>query len=288
MSRARGPATRAIVASMRHLPCVPFLLTALLLHGLVAQEKPPVAGTADLDEKAFAALHGLKAEAAPKPTGTMVEIGDAAHYLALPKDKKGPLPAVIVIHEWWGLNDHIKHWADRLASDGYAALAVDLYGGVVAKNSDEASAAMKSVDDAKAVAVMQAAEKFLREDARVKSKKVASLGWCFGGKQSLQLGLNSTTLDACVLYYGHLESDPAKLAALKAPVLAIFGSKDRSIGPSVVATWVDGMVKAEKEHRVMIFPSVHAFANPSNARYDEQSAAVAWENVRMFLAEKLK
>ena len=71
-------------------------------------------------------------------------------------------------------------------------------------------------------------------------------------------------------------------------MLAIFGSLDRNIGPTAVATWVDGMVKAGKEHRVMIFPAVHAFANPSNAKYDEQSASVAWENVRMFLAEKLK
>jgi len=248
----------------------------------------PAQQTGAVSEAEFKAMHELKQGAPPVLHGTAVEVGGAKCYLSLPKTPRAGSPSVVVIHEWYGLNDHIKHWADRLASDGYAALAVDLYGGVVAKNSDEASAAMKSVDDAKAVAVMQAAEKFLREDARVKSKKVASLGWCFGGKQSLQLGLNSTTLDACVLYYGHLESDPAKLAALKAPVLAIFGSKDRSIGPSVVATWVDGMVKAEKEHRVMIFPSVHAFANPSNARYDEQSAAVAWENVRMFLAEKLK
>jgi carboxymethylenebutenolidase len=194
----------------------------------------------------------------------------------------------VVIHEWWGLNDNIKHWADRLASDGYAALAVDLYGGVVAKNSDEATKAMNAVDPAKAVPIMQAAEKFLREDARVKAGKVASLGWCFGGGQSLQLALNSKTLDACVLYYGFVEKDPAKLAALKAPVLAIFGSKDQAIPPTAVATFVDGLVKAEKEHRVMFFPAVHAFANPSNPKYDEQSASVAWENVRMFLAEKLK
>jgi carboxymethylenebutenolidase len=264
------------------------MLHSLTLLALAFVPFLPAQQTGNVSEAEFKAMHELKQGAPPVLFGTPVDVGGAKCYLSLPKTPRAGSPAVVVIHEWYGLNDHIKHWADRLASDGYAALAVDLYGGVVAKNSDEAMAAMKAVDENKAVAVMQAAEKFLREDARVKAKRVASLGWCFGGGQSFQLALHSTTLDACVLYYGHLETDAAKLAPLKAPVLAIFGSKDGSIHPADVAAWVDGMVKAEKEHRVMIFPAVHAFANPSNAKYDEVSASVAWENVRMFLAEKLK
>ena len=261
------------------------LLAIALLPLAPAQERSQ---TGAVGEAEFKAMHQLKQGAPPVLYGTAVEIGGAKCYLSLPKTPRAGSPAVVVIHEWWGLNDNVKHWADRVASDGYAALAVDLYGGVVATDSDGAMAAMKAVDDAKAIAVMQAAEKFLREDARVKAKKVASLGWCFGGGQSLQLALNSRTLDACVLYYGFVEKDPAKLAALRAPVLAIFGSKDGAIHPTDVATFVDGLVKADKEHRVMLFPAVHAFANPSNAKYDEASASVAWENVRMFLAEKLK
>ena len=264
------------------------MLHSLSILALAILSYLPAQQTGAVSEAEFKAMHELKQGAAPVLLGTQVEVGGAKCYLSLPKTPRAGSPAVVVIHEWYGLNDHIKHWADRLASDGYAALAVDLYGGVVAKNSEEAMAAMKAVDAGKALAVMQAGEKFLREDARTKAKKVASLGWCFGGGQSFQLALGSPTLDACVLYYGQLETDPAKLAPLKAPVLAIFGSKDRNLGPAVVATWVDAMLKAEKEHRVMIFPAVHAFANPSNAKYDEQSAAVAWENVRMFLAEKLK
>ena len=264
------------------------MLHSLALSALALLPAQNPSQTGAVGEAEFKALHELKQGAAPVLSGTGVEVGGAKCYLSLPKTPRAGSPSVVLIHEWYGLNDHIKHWADRLASDGYAALAVDLYGGVVAKNSDEALAAMKAVDNAKAVAVMQAGEKFLREDARTKSKKVASLGWCFGGGKSLQLALESSTLDACVLYYGHVETDPARLAPLKAPVLAIFGSKDGSIRPADVATWVEGMLKAEKEHRVLIFPAVHAFANPSNAKYDEASAAVAWENVRMFLAEKLK
>jgi carboxymethylenebutenolidase len=264
------------------------MLHSLTILALAFLPFLPSQQTGAVGEAEFKAMHQLKQGAPPVLCGSAVEVGGAKCYLSLPKTPRAGSPAVVMIHEWWGLNDNIKHWADRMASDGYAALAVDLYGGVVATNSDQAMAAMNAVDGAKAVAVMQAAEKFLREDARVKSKKVASLGWCFGGGMSLQLALNSTTLDACVLYYGFVEKDPAKLAALKAPVLAIFGSKDQAITPTSVATFVDGLVKADKEHRVMFFPAVHAFANPSNPKYDEASASVAWENVRMFLAEKLK
>ena len=264
------------------------MLHSLTLLALAFLPFLPSQQTGAVSEAEFKAMHELKQGTPPVLYGTTVEVGGAKCYLSVPKTPRAGSPAVVVIHEWWGLNDNVKHWADRLASDGYSALAVDLYGGVVAKNSDEAMAAMKAVDPAKAIPIMQAAEKFLREDARVKSKKVASLGWCFGGGMSLQLALNSKTLDACVLYYGFVEKDPAKLAALKAPVLAIFGSKDQSITPEFVGGFVDSLVKAGKEHRVMSFSAVHAFANPSNPKYDEASASVAWENVRMFLAEKLK
>jgi carboxymethylenebutenolidase len=260
------------------------ILALALLPFLPAQDPH----TGAVGEAEFKAMHELKQGAAPALLGSAIELGGSKAYLSLPKSPRAGSPGVVLIHEWYGLNDHIKHWADRLASDGYAALAVDLYGGVVAKNSDEAMAAMKKVADEPALALMRAGEKFLREDARTKSKKVASLGWCFGGKMSLLFALNSPTLDACVLYYGRLEKDPAKLAALKAPLLGIFGSKDSSIPPADIAAFVEALVKNDKEHRVLTFHAVHAFANPSNAKYDEQSAAVAWENVRLFLAEKLK
>lgn len=269
----------------------PFPLLALLFAAtatlLPAQEKPPVAGTADLDEKAFAALHDLKAEAAPKPTGTMVTIGGVAHYLALPKDKKGPFPAVVVIHEWWGLNDHIKHWADRLTAEGYAALAVDLYGGVQAKTAEEAQAAMKQVDAAKARATLLAAFDFLATDARVMAPKRACLGWCFGGAWSLQLAIAAPQLDACVLYYGRLVEDEAALAQIQAPVLGVFGTRDRSIPEARIAAFEATMGKLKKPVRVLRYDAEHAFANPSGARYDAKNAAAAWVEVRAFLRERL-
>lgn len=267
---------------MRQFLFVPFLLSAL-----VAQGKPAIAGTADLDEKAFAALHVLKADAAPKPTGTMVTIGKGQHYLALPKDKKGPFPAVVVIHEWWGLNDHIKHWADRLAGEGYAALAVDLYGGVSAKTAEEAQAAMKAVDADQARATLLAAFAFLGTDERIKATKRACLGWCFGGAWSLQLAIAEPQLDACVLYYGRLVEDEAQLAKIHAPVLGIFGSKDRSIPEARIAAFEAAMAKNKKEVQVLRYDAEHAFANPSGAKYDQKNAAAAWNEAKAFLHRHL-
>jgi len=134
----------------------------------------------------------------------------------LPEGATAPLPAVIVIHEWWGLNDHVRHWADRLAADGYAALAVDLYGGKVATTPDEAMAAMKSVDEAKAKAksMLAAAHRFLADDPRIDAKRRGVIGWCFGGAWSLQHAIAEADLDAAVIYYGRLSTEPAQLAKI--------------------------------------------------------------------------
>lgn len=263
------------------------LLASLLLSLATAQEKPSPVMHGELDEKAFAALHQLKQDKPPAPTGTMVKIGEHSHYLALPKGKQAPFPAVVVVHEWWGLNDHIKHWADRLAELGYAALAVDLYEGKNAKTPEEAGAAMKAVDPAKAKATMQAAFAFLGEDARIKATKRASIGWCFGGAWSLQLAINEPKLDACVIYYGRLVEDKAELQKIQAPVLGVFGSRDRSIPEAKVAAFEAALQEAKKDVKVLRYDAEHAFANPSGARYDANNAAAAWAEVKAFLQARL-
>lgn len=246
------------------------------------------APTGVLSEADFKRLHQLKAEAAPPAKGIMVDVGEDAAYLSLPAGAP-PLPALVVIHEWWGLNDHIKHWSDRLAEAGYAALAVDLYGGKVADNSDDAMALMKAVDAEAAQKSLLAAFAFLAEDPRVKADKRGSIGWCFGGKWSLELALAAPTLDAAVVYYGHVESDPARLAKLEAPLLAIFGNQDEGIPPKMVDTFEFGLEQATgKSYRILRYDAQHAFANPSSARYDEKSAAAAWDEVQGFLAKHLK
>ena len=142
---------------------------------------PEMSWTGVLDEAAFKKLHELKKGDAPVLRGSDMELpGVAAKaYLSLPAKDRARGVGVVVIHEWWGLNDNIKHWTDRLAADGYAALAVDLYGGVVATTRDGALEAMRSVDPDAATAVLLAAHRFLAADPRVKAQKRACIGYRF-------------------------------------------------------------------------------------------------------------
>jgi carboxymethylenebutenolidase len=272
----------------------PLVLAVLFASPLAAQEPSTPQGdkkitgwTGVLDEKEFARLHELRKDKAPELHGQMVDLGDGKAYLSLPKGDP-PFSAVLVIHEWWGLNDHIKHWADRLAALGYAALAVDLYRGVAAKTRDEAMAAMKSVDEEQARATLQAAHAFLGADERIRASKRGVIGWCFGGAWSLKHAIATPHLDAAVIYYGQLVVEPEELQKIKAPVLGIFGTKDRGIPPSAVDAFAAAMEQAGRKLELQRYDAEHAFANPSGGRYDEKAAAAAWEEVRRFFAKHLR
>jgi carboxymethylenebutenolidase len=242
--------------------------------------------TGALSEEEFKALHAAPTEGPAHVEGQMIDLKGTKAYLSLPKGQ-GPFPAIIVIHEWWGLNANIKHWADRLASAGWAALAVDLYSGVVATDRDTAMAAMKSVDDTKAAAVIRAGIDFMSADPRIKATKKAVIGWCFGGGWSLQAALANPDLDGAIIYYGQLETDPAKLGAIKAKVLGVFGTRDKGIPPAKVAAFEEALKTAGVPAEIHSYDAEHAFANPSNPVYDEKSAADAWTHVLAFL-DKLK
>jgi carboxymethylenebutenolidase len=239
-------------------------------------------------EEAFKALHQLRDDAPPPLAGAMIDLGQSRAYLSLPAGEQPPHAAIIVIHEWWGLNDHIKHWADRLAQDGYAALAVDLYGGKLATTPDAAMKHMKAVDDVQALGILQSAVAFVQTDERIQATRIASMGWCFGGGWSLQLAMNSPELDAAVIYYGRLIDDPARLASIKAEVLGIFGNKDSGIPPAQVDAFQAGLEKAGVRHTIHRYDAEHAFANPSSARYDQTAATDAWQRVREFLRARLR
>jgi carboxymethylenebutenolidase len=246
-----------------------------------------------MDQDAFKALHQLAEEPDHQPRGRAVTVpidGGApmVGYLSLPPD--GPdsaRPCVLVIHEWWGLNRHIQLWTDRLASEGYAALAVDLYQGTVATTRDEALAAMRAVDSERALAVLIGARRWLVENQGGGRAPSASIGWCFGGGWSLALALRDAGLDAAVVHYGRAEVDPELAASMRARVLGIFGERDAGITPE----YVDGLEAALREAgvdcRFERFDAEHAFANPSSARYDHQAATSAWEITRAFLRETL-
>src|SRR5262249_22792701 len=149
-------------------------------------------------------------------------------------------------------------WSDRLAEDGYAALAVDLYGGKVAQNADEAMAAMKAVDEGKALEILKGAHHFLTTDPRVHASRTGSIGWCFGGGFSLKLALAEPELDAVVLYYGHLVTEPSKLKAIHAPLLGVFGNLDKGIPPDSVNAFDKALGEAGVSHEIYRYDAEHA------------------------------
>src|SRR5690349_10792366 len=136
---------------------------------------------------------------------------------------KGPFPAVIVIHEWWGLNDWVKEQASKLADQGYVALAVDLYRGKVAATPDEAHELMRGVPEDRAARDLHAAFEYLKAQKEVKADRIGAIGWCMGGGYSLNVAMAEPTLAADVVNYGHLAADADSLKKIQAPVLGNFG-----------------------------------------------------------------
>ena len=211
-------------------------------------------------------------------------------YLAMPQDAAEPLPGIIVIHEWWGLNDDIKAMTRRLAGEGYVALAVDLYGGAVAQTPDAAQALMMA-----AFAEPEAARNNLRQaydylEKYALAPRIASVGWGLGGGWSLQTALlYPDTLDAMVMYYGQLLHDRERLASLNMPILGFFGGEDASIPIRDVQAFRATLMELGKNSEVLIVPRVNnAFANPSSENYNEQAANEAWETTLKFLERQLK
>src|ERR1700688_987072 len=153
---------------------------------------------------------------------------------------KGPFPAIIVIHEYWGLNDWVKEQASKLSDQGYEALAIDLYRGKVATTPDLAHELMRGVPEDRAKRDLHAAFEFLQAQPNVKKDRIGAIGWCMGGGYALDVALQEPTLAADVINYGHLATDPAELKKIHAPVLGIFGGKDQGISPDDVKKFEQG------------------------------------------------
>jgi carboxymethylenebutenolidase len=203
---------------------------------------------------------------------------------------KGPFPALVVIHEWWGLNGWVKEQASKLADQGYVALAIDLYRGKVATTPDEAHEIMRGVPEDRANRDLLAASNYLRARKNVDPRRVGSIGWCMGGGYSLDLALNDPKLKVAVINYGHLATDQAALKKINAAILGIFGGQDRGIPPADVNKF-DAQLKAlGKTVEIHIFPDAgHAFENPNNKPgYRADDAAQAWKLTLAFLANNLK
>jgi carboxymethylenebutenolidase len=219
-------------------------------------------------------------------TSYVVYYDNVSGYLAKPK-ASGDYPGVILIHEWWGLNDEIKGTVETLASHGYSVLAVDLFNGSVATTPEQARAQVSSLNQSIATANMKAALAYLRQNER--ANKTASMGWCFGGGQSMQLALSGEKLDATVIYYGSVVTDENQLKSIEWPVLGVFGDQDQVIPVSDVKSFNSSLDNLSIENEIYLYSGVgHAFANPSGANYAPNETKDAWNKTTTFLDKNLK
>ena len=196
-----------------------------------------------------------------------------------------PAPAVVLIHEWWGLNDQIKAVAAEFARLGYLALAVDLMDGEVATTREQARALSSAVKPEEATDTLQGWIEWLGvHDGS--NHRIGTVGWCFGGGWSLNAAI-AAPVDAAVVYYGRVNGEAADLAKLGGPVLGHFASRDRLIDKQMVAAWEREMDQAGKAYTTHWYAADHAVANPTSARYDEADAQLAWRRTLAFLGENL-
>lgn len=244
-----------------------------------AGDRPVAAGAAD----------GAPTDSVEASTVTYAAVGgrDVSGYLATPAGASDSIPGIMVIHEWWGLNDNIRTMARRLAARGYAALAVDLYGGAVAATPDSARTLAGSVDEGAAGENLSQAHAWLTDRG---SPRVASIGWCFGGGWSLRTALAlPDELDAAVIYYGSLVTEADRLSALELPVQGHFGADDGSIPVEEVRAFESALDAAGVTNEIYVYQGAgHAFANPSGERYRPESARQAWARTLAFLKNNLQ
>jgi carboxymethylenebutenolidase len=228
---------------------------------------------------------GPKTETVQFPNGTET----AGGFLAVP-DKPGRYPALVVIHEWWGLTDWVKEQTEKLAQGGYVALAPDLYRGQVATDPEAAHELMRGLPQDRAVSDLKAAFLYLSTRKDVDRDHIGSIGWCMGGGFSLQLAIHEPRLAACVVNYGALPTDPNDIQQILAPVLGSFGADDRGITPADVRAFEKTMLGMHRRIDVKIYDGAgHGFENSTNATgYRPDSAADAWTRTLAFLNKTMK
>ncbi len=261
-------ARRQLLTSLAGVPLAGIPLAAMPLATILADARLARAAADQLESVSLTMAGGRQASAA----------------LALPASL--PAPSVLLIHEWWGLNDQIKTMAAEFAREGYVGLAVDLYGGQVADNPDDAKALMGGVDSAAATDTLVSWVDWLKGHEQG-TGKVATIGWCFGGGWSLNASI-ATPVDATVIYYGRVDRPAADLKSLKSPVQGHFATEDQWINQEMVGGFEAAMAEAGKEVTSYWYEAQHAFANPSGGRYDEADAKLAWQRTLAFLDEHLK
>jgi carboxymethylenebutenolidase len=226
----------------------------------------------------------LAKENAQAVNATEVTYFETAKGFFVRPEAAGDYPGIVMIHENRGINDFVRSMAQQLAQEGYAVLAVDLFGKSV-ETQEEARGLTSALDQNKATQNLRAAAQYLRNQG---SPKVASLGWCFGGGQSMQLALSGEPMDATIIYYGQLVTDEQRLMTIKWPVLWIFGDKDQVITVDSVNQFDAALDKLKIDNEIYMYPGVgHAFANPSGMNYAANETKDAWAKTLSFLDRHL-
>ncbi len=276
----------------------PILIISLFISTLTAcsGEKPDYIDRMSAEHKDDSPVANASADAEitePVVTETVayanVDGQKITGYLAKPEGTDSNLPGIIVIHEWWGLNDNIRMMTRRLASLGYKALAVDLYRGKVAETPENAGKYAREVGENNENAVDNLRQAYAYLDSEEEVTKTGVLGWCFGGAWSLNTALAiPDKIDASVIYYGRLVTDPDRLEKLDMPILGLFGAEDRGIPVENVREFESVLNDLGKDATIHIYEDAgHAFANPSGTRYNEEAAEKAWTETTEFLNEHL-
>src|SRR6201988_767880 len=211
----------------------------------------------------------------------------ASGYLAVPEAGSGP--GVVVIQEWWGLVDHIKDVCDRLAKEGFVALAPDLYHGTTTKSPDEAGKLMMALRIDEAEKDLAGAINYLLTHSATIGDKVGTIGFCMGGALSLYAATKNPKVGACVVFYGGHPNVKPDLGALQAPVLGIYAGKDTFVSPDVVSALDRELTALGKRHEFHTYPTAdHAFFNDTRPEvYDAAAAADAWTRTLTFFRSEL-
>jgi dienelactone hydrolase len=224
-------------------------------------------------------------------------------YLAYNSSMKGKGPGVLVVHEWWGLNDYARERARKLAGLGYTALAVDMYGdGKTATHPDDAgkfsSELMKNFDTAKAR--FTAAEDFLKKQPTVDPERIAAIGYCFGGGVVLNMARQGADLKAVASFHGNLTAiKPAEPGMVKAKIRVYHGADDKFIPAEAIDAFKKEMTDAKADFTFIAYPgAVHSFTNPEATAYgkkfniplayNKKADQQSWADMKKFFAKTLK
>ena len=260
---------------------VPLLTCAALLQG----------GTLTVSHAAEGRAKSSAAHA-KGPDTSRITIGPAragnAAFVAWPAGQEAA-PAVIVVHEWWGLNGQIRDVARRLSREGYVAIVPDLYHGKVAGDPERAHELLRGLEDARALASLRAAARWIRSQPQTAKSRIGVVGFCMGGALSQAFALDTAEVAAAVMFYGTPETDPQRLASLMAPLQGHFGAEDEGISVERVEALKAGLQQAGKVGEIYIYPGAgHAFMNEQQPGYRPEAARLAWVRTLDFLQKHVK